>query len=154
MEIVQVGGKTRMRGKVDGVSYSIELTRTDCHFGGYRRWFVCPFCDCRRAILYLSTQGFICRICADLTYVTQRMNLEDRKLRRKRKILARLGLNGDPIGKPLWMRQKTFQALTFELLLLDAWFIHKVIDPIIEQNRLNVVAELVEREEEMHDPES
>ncbi len=66
----------RIGGIVTGQEYFIKLTRTLCHFGGYRYWFVCPvvkdevYCGNRCAKLYLPPAGqyFGCRECYDLTY--------------------------------------------------------------------------------------
>ena len=66
----------RIGGIVTGQEYFIKFTRTSCHFGGYRYWFVCPvvkdgvYCGNRAAKLYLPPGGqyFGCRECYDLTY--------------------------------------------------------------------------------------
>ena len=66
----------RIGGIVTTQKYIIKLTRTLCHFGGYRYWFVCPvvkdgvYCGNRCAKLYLPPAGqyFGCRECYDLTY--------------------------------------------------------------------------------------
>ena len=46
----------------------IRLTKTLCHFGGYRFWFLCPQCNRRIGILYVSGSYFACRRCHGLTY--------------------------------------------------------------------------------------
>lgn len=58
------------------LDYSVEIVTTPCHFGGVRRWFICPLVKdgipCRRRVgkLYLPPRGkhFGCRICYNLTY--------------------------------------------------------------------------------------
>jgi hypothetical protein len=53
------------------LSCLIRIVTTRCHFGGVRRWFVCPGgCGRKVGILYLGPGGssFVCRSCADLTY--------------------------------------------------------------------------------------
>ena len=49
----------------------IPLTSTNCHGGGRRRWFLCPGCGSRRAILYLGQELFRCRSCHGLAYASQ-----------------------------------------------------------------------------------
>lgn len=50
--------------------YTVRLTRTKCHFGGYRHWFICPNDSCKRrvAVLYGLGSRFICRTCLGLIY--------------------------------------------------------------------------------------
>ena len=60
----------------DSAEQRIELTTTDCNYGRFRYWFVCPvvkdgvYCGNRCAKLYLPPGGqyFGCRECYDLTY--------------------------------------------------------------------------------------
>lgn len=66
----------KIEGIVTGHEYFIELTTTDCNYGGLRYWFLCPavkagvYCGNRAAKLYLPPGGqyFGCRECYDLTY--------------------------------------------------------------------------------------
>jgi|tagenome__1003787_1003787.scaffolds.fasta_scaffold19798274_1 hypothetical protein len=50
----------------------IDLSVTQCHFGGCRDWFCCPMpgCNVRVAMLYMLPGGshFACRACLNLTY--------------------------------------------------------------------------------------
>ena len=71
------------------VEQRIDLTRTACHYGGWRWWFVCPvvkdevYCGNRVGKLYLPPGGkfFGCRQCYDLTYEScQRSHKYDRVL--------------------------------------------------------------------------
>jgi hypothetical protein len=41
------------------------------HLGGRRRWFQCPGCGRRVAILYLTGTHFRCRMCGRLAYESQ-----------------------------------------------------------------------------------
>lgn len=52
-------------------SCKIALTRTPCHFGGFRRWFTCPACERRIGILYFKGGRLACRICHGLCYRSQ-----------------------------------------------------------------------------------
>lgn len=47
---------------------------TDCNFGGQRPWFKCPMCRERCRFLYARGgryEGFACRICQNLSYISQ-----------------------------------------------------------------------------------
>ncbi len=73
------GNKTYLELALGGFVTSrqtIELTTTDCNYGGRRYWFLCPavkdgvYCGNRVTKLYLPPAGkyFGCRECYDLTY--------------------------------------------------------------------------------------
>ncbi len=73
----------------DSAEQRIELTTTDCNYGKFRYWFICPvvkdgiFCGNRAAKLYLPPAGqyFGCRECYDLTYEScQKSHKYDRVL--------------------------------------------------------------------------
>jgi len=49
----------------------IRLTSSMSHGGGRRRWFLCPGCKVRVAILYLNEAYFRCRGCERLAYASQ-----------------------------------------------------------------------------------
>lgn len=69
-------------GEIDHMDYPIEIVRTPCHFGGFRRWFLCPFpkeakqCGRRVGKLYLPPGGryWGCRHCYNLAYESQMEN--------------------------------------------------------------------------------
>ena len=63
-------------GETEWFDYWAEIVTTNCRYGGYRYWFLCPLwrngypCRRRVAVLYKPPSGslFGCRICHDLTY--------------------------------------------------------------------------------------
>lgn len=67
-------------GEKKTFDYKINLTSTDCHFGGCRWWFICPLTVnglvCRRRVASLYKEGdyFGCRHCYDLTYHSRHEN--------------------------------------------------------------------------------
>jgi hypothetical protein len=63
----------------------IELVHTSCPFGGTRRWFVCPGCGVRRALLFCVGGLFCCRVCHGLAYRSTRQTLGERARRREEK---------------------------------------------------------------------
>jgi hypothetical protein len=112
--------KVKFWGKV----HELSVTWTDCHYGGQRPWFVCPFCKARVGKLYQpSLRGILaCRRCQELTYVScqvskrEQLNLENIKLRRK------LGARGDDLSgfelfpeRPKGMHQRTYQRICRQL---------------------------------------
>ena len=100
----------------------IVLTRTSCHFGGYREWFHCPLCRERVKILYSKGRRFACRKCYDLTYLTRTVCVSDRKLIRASRIRQQLGLEAGItrfIPKPLGMHWKTFKRLQSKIYRLE-----------------------------------
>ena len=93
----------------------VSLTWTPCNLGGERPWFVCPGegCGRRAAILYEAGGSFLCRLCRDLAYQSQRDNKLYGRLskarRRAQKARARLGPDSDP--RPKGMHLTTFVRL-------------------------------------------
>lgn len=103
-------------GEWQPMHYPIFLSSTYMHFGGERRWFICPASGCGRrvAILY-GGSVFACRHCHNLAYDSQRESLDDRAARQADKIRARLDwelgiLNGDG-WKPKGMHWRTYARL-------------------------------------------
>ena len=60
--------------------YKIPLETSECHFGGRRYWFRCPwykngiYCGRRVGVLYKDGDYFACRHCYDLTYSSRKVN--------------------------------------------------------------------------------
>ena len=57
-------------GSEKDYDYKIYLAKTQCNFGGFRYWFICPHCGKRAGKLYRKPLGEVyhCRNCNDLTY--------------------------------------------------------------------------------------
>jgi hypothetical protein len=101
------------------VVQNLEIEQTPQHFGGIRPWWICPDCGRRCAIVYGFADRFTCRQCGKLTYTTSQSSDWVRKIRKARKIEARLKILkiGDrrvPI-RPKGMHQQTFHRL------VDRW---------------------------------
>lgn len=58
-----------IHNKTEEIKQDVSLTRTAQPHGGYRNWFLCPYCQRRIAKLYCG-KYFACRKCHDLTYVS------------------------------------------------------------------------------------
>lgn len=75
----------------------VALTETPCHYGGTRKWFVCPSCRRRCGVLYCS-QSIACRKCHGLLYESQYEAPRERMLRRLLKIRKLIGADMDIWG--------------------------------------------------------
>lgn len=99
----------------EAINQTIWLETTPCTLGGHRRWFACPACGRRVALIYGAGRLFACRQCKDLAYAGQRESADDRALRRADRIRKQLGW---PAGvahghgsKPAGMHRATFDRL-------------------------------------------
>jgi len=105
-------------GEWEDVKQIISLSQTPCNFGGYRKWFLCPRCWKRVAVLYGAGKYFYCRHCHDLAYSCQQETPPFRLTSKAQKIRKRLGASlctNDPIfDKPKGMHWKTFNRLKRE----------------------------------------
>lgn len=124
--IEDFGARLKYRAKDSGgdwkpMEYSVCFVSQRCHFGGHRKWFVCPARGCGRrvAILY-GGKVFACRHCYQLAYPSQREERFQRVARRSDRIKRRLGWDDDARHglKPKGMHWATFALLTEEL---DYW---------------------------------
>lgn len=102
----------------EAISQMIWMESTSCVLGGHRRWFVCPACGRRAAVLYGAGRLFACRRCKGLAYASQGESDDDRAARRADRIRRRLGwrpgfLNG-PGRKPSGMHWRTYERLVIE----------------------------------------
>ncbi len=92
----------------------IPLETTEQPFGGERRWFRCPCCDRRCAVLYAG-ERFRCRLCLNLGYRSQYEDPRFRALSKARKLRQRLGGSANMMlpfpDKPRGMHRATFERL-------------------------------------------
>lgn len=98
--------------------YPVWLSRTPCHYGGTRPWFICPRCGDLRAVIYgIARDGrFGCRDCLRLGYASEAEDVIDRCWRAQRKVEAKLTGEGE---KPKAMRQRTFDRLMAKWEVLE-----------------------------------
>ena len=105
-------------GEWESIEQTVSFDHTPCNYGGQRKWFLCPRCWRRVALLYGAGKYFFCRHCYHLTYSSQQESRPDRLMRKARKIRARLGAGDDfmesILFKPKNMHQKTFDRLRRE----------------------------------------
>jgi hypothetical protein len=79
------------------VRQRIQLTETPVHFGGTRRWFLCPRCGRRCGVLY-CVKEFACRTCHNLRFKSQYESPRERMLRQLLKIRKVIGTGMDIYG--------------------------------------------------------
>ena len=105
----------RVKSTGEVVEQLVQTQTSPCHLGGQRRWFTCPGCNKKVAMLYAPGKYFACRLCGGLAYATQKEGIGDRASRRADKLRNRLGweagiLNGSGC-RPKGMHKSTYQRL-------------------------------------------
>ncbi len=108
------------------VSYSFPVEWTECYFGGYRPWFICPGLGCGKRVEKLykppSEIYFACRHCHDISYY--RCNISGKPVKvaqyKRDKVAEKLGKTTcssiDPLKptKPKNMHWDTYEDLLQE----------------------------------------
>lgn len=132
----------RIKSTDEVVEQRVQTQTSPCHLGGERRWFTCPRCSKRVAVIYAPGRYFACRQCCGLSYATQKEGAGDRAASRANKLRKRLGwdagiLNGNG-GRPKGMHWKTYLRLKSEhdqLVQISYYdigrklgFLHKLLD--------------------------
>lgn len=102
----------------EAIHQTVWLQMTPCRLGGERRWFTCPTCCKRVAVIYGAGRLFACRRCKGLAYASQGESVDDRAARRADRIRKRLRwepgfLNGQGL-KPSGMHWRTYERLVVE----------------------------------------
>ncbi len=98
-------------------SYSINLSKTACNYGGYRHWFNCPSCSKRVSVLYCRGT-YVCRHCTRASYGSQLEQPIDNLFRRLNAIRARLGWQVG-IANGYEQRPKGMHRTTYDKLICD-----------------------------------
>ena len=92
---------------------------TRCNYGGYRKWFLCPGCSNRAAVIFKNERRFLCRTCCRLTYQSQCWDEIDRSANKARKIRIQLGASG-ALGEEFPDRPRRMHTRTYFRLLNKA----------------------------------
>ena len=99
----------------EDIKQTIWLDETPCNYGGTRKWFSCPECDQRVAVLYCVDTYFTCRHCNRLPYASQGEGYLDRMSRKSDKFSKKLEaeeyINDGDFWKPKHMHWRTFYRL-------------------------------------------
>jgi hypothetical protein len=114
-------------GEWEDVEQIIHFTKTPCHYGGYRKWFLCPNCLKRVAILYGTRKYFLCRHCYNLTYESsnaspiQRVFDKAEKLRKKKLGAASEGFMDLIPQRPKGQHRSTYKRIAAEINRLEGF---------------------------------
>lgn len=97
-------------------TWSVQIARTPCYFGGSRIWFVCPMSTCQRrtTVLYAGQFCIACRQCLGLLYPSQYFDKTERAFAQLRRINDRLRVDALRVreeARPAGMHEKTFLLL-------------------------------------------
>lgn len=101
--------RTNSEAEWKDVRQHIQITETSCNYGGARKWFICPNCDCRVAILCSHHSRFVCRKCANLAYYVQTQGFHSRMVDKRNKAYAKIhDSNGRLKHKPKGLHWQTW----------------------------------------------
>ena len=102
--------------KRDGRVFQIDVAKTPLHYGGFRHWLVCDYCNRRVVQLLITNRPQIaCRHCLKKRYESENESKLHRDARAARTIRAKLGWDMDYTfynsRRPKGMHKKTFDRL-------------------------------------------
>jgi hypothetical protein len=111
----------RNGGEWEPVKQTINFDETACHYGNTRKWFRCPHCSKRVAVLYGADRLFLCRHCYRLPYGSQSETYLDRMARKARKIRRKLDIDNpifdpDNLSDGIYFKPKNMHQTTFDRL--------------------------------------
>jgi len=105
-------------GEWESIKEPVQLSRTPCHYGGERVWFLCPDCDRRVAVLYGHGPRFLCRHCQRLPYGSQQEGDMERMQRKARKVRKKLDAT-ENLFESVWRKPKGMHQKTFDRLIQE-----------------------------------
>jgi hypothetical protein len=117
------------------LDYKINLTTTECNFGGVRYWFICPDCNKRVCVLYADIM-FKCRSCLGIVHKSRNESALDQATRRLKKEKDNLWPELDlslfdsvrSLYRPKWMRLNTYVKKKIKLIGLESKLDKLIID--------------------------
>ena len=92
------------------VTQQVRFVETPCHYGGNRKWFLCPGCERRCGILYSGGPLFLCRTCYQIPYSSQTKGPIDRMILKKQKLEDKI-FDDTGFRKRKGMHWSTFKRL-------------------------------------------
>jgi hypothetical protein len=111
------------RGEWKDVEQVISFDQTFCNYGGYRKWFLCPRCRKRVALLYGAGKYFFCRHCYQLTYdscnTSPLQRIFDRANKLKEKLGGHAGIDYPIPDRPKGMHWTTYNRIVAEIERLE-----------------------------------
>ena len=110
-------------GEWEDVKQNIYIERTSCNYGGYRKWFLCPRCSKRVALLYGAGRYFFCRHCYQLTYdscnTSPLQRIYDKANKLKERLGGHAGISYPIADRPKGMHHKTYSRMVNEIYRLE-----------------------------------
>jgi len=120
----------------------VRFDSTPCNSGGERRWFLCPGCSRRVAVLCGAREVFLCRHCHHLPYLSQNESLIRRLIRRKQAIEKRIF---EDRGGQCWRKRKGLHAHTFRRGLAQYFKIEQQLNPMFSARLGRIRATMLSR---------
>jgi hypothetical protein len=106
-------------------SYIIPVEKKPCNFGGFYHFFHCPQCGRRMRKLYCIEGRYLCRKCANLGYLSQRLRPSERHHYMKDKVVTTLQNHAGTLDrKPPWIHKPTFHRLRKKYVNHDEKYFH------------------------------
>lgn len=76
------GGQLYVTDPFDGIEMPVTILPRKMYFGGWRKFWQCPWCSRVCELIYFSSNDYGCRICLELTYSSaQQAHKNDHLLR-------------------------------------------------------------------------
>ena len=106
------------------VPQSIRVSWTRCHYGGFRPWLHCSYCERRVARLFKGFGGYCCRACCgNPVYESQRRSANARAWLQAYRLRQRLGGSRPVVDaippRPPGMTRKTHARICSRLQKLE-----------------------------------
>lgn len=111
--------------RIHSSEQTVMTSEEPCHLGGTRTWLHCPESSCRRrsGVLYLNESQWLCRVCARVSYPSQRMKkilrMQNKAKRLRRRLRGDGTLFGDFPDKPQGMHWSTYNESIIEIFQLE-----------------------------------
>lgn len=102
-------------GSLRWATATVSLDTTKVTYG-WRKWFRCPTCDRRCAVLLFDFPNLTCARCSDKAYRSATLGRKDRRLLRCHALAKRCGttITENLPTRPRWMRQARWDDLVSE----------------------------------------
>lgn len=118
-------GSNRIKNIYDIIEkFDIDIEETECNFGGYRQWLICPFCGERKLSLFYVGGYFQCIKCGDLLYDEQSDSKKTREMTKTLtntlKLKYEMSNNRRPVYNGEWTKRS--QSLARKLVKLGVGF--------------------------------
>lgn len=116
----------------EDVDQTIYFQSTPCNYGGERKWFTCPRCNGRSAVLYGVQKYFFCRKCCNLPYQSQLQSPIDRVIAKKHQLGEQI-FERYEYGEG-WQKKKGVHHKTFGIKLVKYRELSQILDTYVLEN--------------------